>query len=142
MISTAIELLLDARLSPSLTGGSNQLSSQPRSLPHTHTLEGAPKTSLASTNPRNISFCLSLLHVSKTYAFTTVPTWHQPPKTHSRVSAEGPLHSERLLHVLTSPWTQRLARGHLTWFLLVGDMSIFLAPIQPSPQSHPISPPM
>lgn len=74
--------------------------------------------------------------MTKCHAFPTVPTWHQPPKAHSRVSTERSLHSERELHVLTNPWTWRLAMSHLTWFPLVR-CQIFLSLPSPSPRTAP-----
>lgn len=99
------------------------------------------KPSLDSHQPLQ-HLCLPLLHVPKYHAFT----WHQSPEatktTQShRSSTEGTLHYEQLLHVLTSLWKLRLAMGRLTWFLWVGETSIFLAPIQPYPQDCPLSPP-
>lgn len=135
--STATGLFSDARLSPVIDRriqpahvSTQKPTPHPGRSPQDHPpLSPIPATLLLASSPSAMPPPQCLHGIS-----------HQ--KSHSIVSTERSLQSERELHVLTSPWTRGLAMGYLTWFLLVGEMSDFLVPTQPFPQDCSLSPPI
>lgn len=136
-ISTATGLFSDARLSPVIDRriqpahvSTQKPTPHPGRSPQDHSPRSPiPATLLLASSPSAMPSPQCLHGIS-----------HQ--KSHSRVSTERSLQSERELYSLTSPWTRGLAMGYLTWFPLVGEMSDFFVPTQLFPQDRSLSPPV